>query len=111
MERVDPDWDESVAWLLDLDRVPAAQATGQLLQAAVHWRGRVVPRTELHDLVFTLPGAPQPFVRTLHVGWTGHSFEFLLTTGERLVAADHCGQDGALATLESLLEQLVADLP
>ena len=57
-----PDWEEQAQSLLERSMVPAAQAAGRLLASArAHWEGRVVPRTSMHDLLFTVPGYPYPF--------------------------------------------------
>lgn len=106
------EWAEPVAFLLSRDKVPAAQAMGRLLaQAEGAWHGRVVPRTSMHDLLFTIPGDPYPFSTEVRVSWSEGLVDLrLISARERvrvLVTADRCREATAPAVLDSFLLQLV----
>ena len=106
----EPDW-----WLKmvhELERreaVPAAQANASLLRRVQdRWQNRVVPRTSMHDLLFTLVGDPYPFRRSLRVAYEGE-FEFRLLDHDELQKAERCGvEDDAVEILDRLLGELTA---
>jgi hypothetical protein len=71
----DPSWNDSVTFLSSLTKIPAALATGRLLaQAQERWGERVIPRTSMHDLLFTLPGHEYPFAEVLRVVWVNGAY-------------------------------------
>jgi hypothetical protein len=87
--------------------VPAAQANaGLLAEAQTRWEGRVVARTSMHDLLFTVPGQAYPFRSSVRVHWEEDVYEFTLVAGGGLVTADRCFQANALAVLDAFLLQL-----
>lgn len=103
-----PTWEQSIDFLLDCSDVPHARATAALLeQARDRWRGRVVPRTSMHSLLFTIPGQPYPFDQSVLVSWTDDVFEFQLVGGGVVQAADRCHEATAPAVLDAFLAQLV----
>jgi hypothetical protein len=103
----EPSWDDAVEFLTSLDRVPAALATGGLLNRARRWQGRVVPRTSMHDLLFTTPGEEYPFARQLRVSWKDGSFEFWLLIHDAEAARELVAQDHADEALDRYLARLV----
>jgi len=104
----EPEWEESVSSLLGRSAVPAAQATGRLLDSARgRWEGRVVPRTSMHDLLFTVPGYPYPFEDSVRVAWSDDVFTFTLIVSSALQSADRARAGSAPAVLDSFLLQLV----
>ena len=107
----EPTWSSSAAALLGRDAVPAAQATGSLLERAEErWKGRVVPRTSMHDLLFTVPGDCYPFVDTVRVAWEGGVYRFTLSVERgKVLAQDACGEPKADAVLDAFLVQLVGE--
>jgi hypothetical protein len=104
----EPSWDKSVDFLTSLDRVPAALATGGLLNRARSWEGRVVPRTSMHDLLFTMPGEEYPFAHQLRVSWKDGAFEFWLLVRDSEVAREQVSADDADEALDRYLVRLVA---
>jgi len=63
-------WPNCIASLYSHEDVPAAMAGGRLLAGAENrWERRVVARTSMHDLLFTLPGEPYPFAHEVRVFW------------------------------------------
>ena len=88
---------------------PAAQANASLLRRVQDcWQNRVVPRTSMHDLLFTLVGVPYPFRRSLRVADEGE-FEFRLLDHDELQKAERCGvEDDAVEILDRLLGGLTA---
>ena len=108
----DPDWDERVAALLSRSNVPAARATGALLaEAKERWEGRIVPRTSMHDLLFTVPGYPFPFESSVSVSWADDVFTVSLMDGPVVRTADRCRLENAAAVLDAHLAQLVGGEP
>lgn len=106
----DPTWTSSVAALRSRTAVPAAQANAGLAELAQsQWEGKVVCRTSMHDLWFTLPGDSFPWQADVRVSWTDEVFEFRLTRNGRLITADRCGEEATGAVLDSFLHQLVAE--
>jgi hypothetical protein len=102
-------WSESSEFLRSTG-VEAAQHTADLLDtAASRWSERLVSRTSMHDLLFTLPGDDYPFSSSLRVSWTADTFEFTLHRGDQLVSADRCHEDKALDVLVAFLEQLTSE--
>lgn len=102
------EWDESVGSLLSRSSVPAALAVGSLLaDAQPRWGGRVVPRTSMHDLLFTVPGYPYPFEDSVRVTWADGVFTFSLVEGGAVRTADHCHSENAPRVLDAFLAQLV----
>lgn len=106
------EWDESVGSLRDRSSVPAALAMGALLaEAKPRWEGRVVPRTSMHDLLFTVPGYPYPFEDSVRVAWADGVFTFSLVEGGAVRTADHCHSENASGVLDAFLAQLVGGEP
>jgi hypothetical protein len=106
------EWDESVGSLLGRSSVPAALAAGTLLaEAKPRWLGRVVPRTSMHDLLFTVPGYPYPFEDSVRVAWADGVFTFSLVEGGAVRTADHCHSENAPSVLDAFLAQLVGGEP
>jgi len=103
------DWSTSVDALRRRGAVPAAQATASLLERAeARWLGRVVARTSMHDLLFTLPGDVHPFTESVRVAWDEHGYEFhLFVEHGKVKAADRCSEANAEAVLDAFLMQLV----
>ena len=83
-------WTQVVADLQHRDGVPAAQANAELLASVgATWNGRVVPRTSMHDLLFTRPGDDYPFEEQVRVAWADGVFTFTLQAEDgKLVTAD-----------------------
>ncbi len=108
----EPDWDERVAALLSRSNVPAARAAGALLgEAKERWEGRVVPRTSMHDLLFTVPGYLFPFEEFVRASWADHVFTVSLMEGPVVRTADRCRLENAAAVLDAHLAQLVSGEP
>jgi hypothetical protein len=106
----EPTWPESVAFLASLDAVPAAQASARLLdQARPAWERRVVPRTSMHDLLFTRPGDQYPFPCFVRVSWSDGIFEFRFEHQGALITADRSYDSTAPAVLDAFLMQLAPD--
>lgn len=106
------EWDESVGSLLGRSSVPAALAVGALLaEAKPRWDGRVVPRTSMHDLLFTVPGYQHPFEESVRVAWGDGIFTFTLEESGVVRTADHCRSESAPKVLDSFLAQLVGGEP
>jgi hypothetical protein len=105
-------WDESITTLGRRDRVPAAQANAVLLESArAEWEGTpVVPRTSMHDLLFTNVGDAYPWAVSVRVSWSDGVFEFSLVRGGLLVTADRCRAENSIAVLGAFLCQLLADV-
>ena len=100
-------WSQTVAFLRSLDRVPSALATADLLeQAEARWTGKVVPRTSMHDLWFTLPGDPYPWSKDLRVSAIAGGFEYKLSRDGKLISADRAFAATAPAVLDAFLMQL-----
>jgi hypothetical protein len=105
----DPSWSDSVTFVSSLTTVPAALATVRLLaRAEERWGGRVVPRTSMHDPLFTLPGHDYPFTESLRVAWANGVYELTLLFGDVVDAAETVEEDAAPNALDDLLERLVA---
>lgn len=105
----EPTWRESVDFLRSLDTIPGAQANADLLGGAeAAWSGRVVPRTSMCDLLFTLPGDPYPFAADLRVTWENDVFELRFFRGGLLVSVDRCRAQNAPSVLGAFLRQLTA---
>jgi hypothetical protein len=101
-------WSERAAFLRSLDRVPAALANADLLeQAQERWAGKVIPRTSMHDLLFTMPDDPYPWQQDLRVSAIEGAFEFRFSRDGLLVTADRATAPNAPAVLDALLLQLV----
>jgi len=110
--RVTFDWADTVKRLRDINRVPSALANAELLNGArERWSGRVIPRTSMHDLLFTRPGDEYPFARTVRVASESEAFRFELRAGfpSVLVTADRATREKAPVVLDAFLLQLVGD--
>jgi hypothetical protein len=112
IEPVEPEWDESVASLRGRSRVPAALANAELLaHAGARWRGQVVPRTSMHELLFTRPGDGYPFPRAVRVAVEDDGFEFrlIVDAGGRAeaVATKRVMPVAAESTLDEFLTRLL----
>jgi hypothetical protein len=105
----EPDWDTSLGLLARRSHVPAAAATAALLaRARSKWEGRVVPRTSMDDLLFTLPGDEYPFEESVRVSWQDGIYEFWLHVEKvQLLTADRCRENHSSAVLDSFLVQIV----
>ena len=101
-------WDGSLAYLRDLPHLPGAIATADLLERArPAWERKVVARTSMHDLLFTLPEDEFPWHATVRVGKTSEdAFEFQLVRDGHLITADRAADDTAPAVLDAFLMQL-----
>jgi hypothetical protein len=109
MAAEEPTWRDSLDFLRSLPAIPGAQANADLLAGAeAQWTGRVVPRTSMFDLLFTLPGDPHPFAADLRVTWESDVFELRFHRGGLLVSADRCRAPNAQAVLGSFLRQLTS---
>ena len=67
--------------------------------------------TSMHDLLFTVPGDDYPFAAQVRVSWSDDAYEFRLSRGSILVAADRCHEQNALNLLDAFLVQLAPDTP
>ena len=102
-------WESTLALFQEMERVPAAVATGDLLrQAEDRWEGKVVPRTSMLDLLFTLPGEAFPWRTTVRVSHVEGVFDFQLVRDGHLVTADRAGDTNAPVVLDAFLMQLSA---
>jgi hypothetical protein len=102
-------WTSVVAALVALDH-PAGRAHAWLLeQAEARWNGHVIPRPEVHDLVFTIPGDEAPFRSSVRVQWSDGTFELWLVDDGFLVTADRREEATAPAVLEAFLLQLTGE--
>jgi hypothetical protein len=68
---------------------------GLLQQAKGRWDGKVVARTSMHDLLFTLPNKAYPWHTTVEVSYAEGVFEFQLVRGLLLVTADRATEENA----------------
>jgi hypothetical protein len=104
----EPVWANQVQWLSEITH---GEANARLLALAQPtWEGRVIPRTSMTDLLFTIPGDVYPFTETVRVSWSDGAFEFRLTAERgKLVTADRCFEPSASAALDSFLSQLVGE--
>lgn len=104
--RTEPAWTTQVRWLAER---PHGEANARVLASAQRtWEGRVVPRTSMTDLLFTIPGDEHPFVETVQVSWANGVFEFRLSADHgKLVTADRCFEPAASSVLDAFLSQLV----
>jgi len=108
-EGTEASWADSLRFLGELNQVPAAAASASLLSAArPRWRGIVVARTSMVDLLFTRPGPQYPFDITVRASWDAKVFEFRLRdrAGSRLVSADGCQAANAPPVLDAFVFQL-----
>jgi hypothetical protein len=104
----DVEWKERVNFLRELENVPAARANAELLQeAALQWAGRLVPRTSMHDLLFTRIGDDYPFDAEVRVHYADGVFEFTLLRRGLLVTADRSHRELSGQVLNAFLLQLV----
>jgi hypothetical protein len=103
-------WNDIADWIEALDHVQAAAATADLLrQAAPKWEGKVVPRTSMLDLLFTLPDDPFPWQKEVRVSHAPLGvFEFQLVRDQLLVTADRATTVNAPVVLDAFLMQLCA---
>ena len=96
-----PTWAKSIEFLRSVN-VDAAAHTADLLDSAEsRWNDRVIPRTSMHDLLFTVPGDDYPFAAQVRVSWSDDAYEFRLSRGSILVAADRCHEQNALNLLDA----------
>ena len=104
-------WDESIEKFRGLDRVPAAQANAGLLESArADWEMTpVVPRTSMHDLLFTNVGDEYPWGVSVRVSWSDGVFEFALVRGGLVITADRSGPENSVTVRGAFLHQLLAD--
>lgn len=109
---IEPTWWDAVLNLRDRDAVPAAQANADLLVSMeADWDGKVVSRTSMHDLLFTLPGDPYPFRADVRVHWIDDVFEITLARQGLVVAADRCRAGKAVLVVNAFLLQLLSEGP
>lgn len=107
-----PAWQHVQRSLSGRSDVPAALANGRLLAALpAGWRGRVVARTSMHDLLFTRPADRYPFPSTVRVSWAEDVYSFSLTNEVGVVAADKSHEPNARSVLAAFLCQLVGGEP
>lgn len=101
-------WPETVQRLQGYG-TPSALEMADLLEAArSRWEGRVVQRTSMHDLLFTVPGDDHPLETTVRVSWNDDDVvELQLAAQGLLVTADRCRRRTAPAVLNAFLVQLV----
>lgn len=105
-----PTWLSTVTYLRNLTTVPAAQANAVLADGAgTAWDGKVICRSSMHDLLFTLPGDDYPWRADIRVSWIDGVFEVRLERGGLLVTADRCRDEMSQVLLDSFLHQLVAE--
>jgi hypothetical protein len=106
-------WDDLAAGLGERVAVPAAQASARLLRKAkARWLHRIVPRSSMHDLMFTRPGDEYPFEEWLRVSWREGVYDLVLTKHPGvLITADKCTEANVDAVLTAFLCQLARTDP
>jgi hypothetical protein len=106
----EPDWADGVESLRRRTAVTAALVNADLLEGAEsRWRGQVIPRTSMHDLLFTRPGDEYPFERSVRVAFNpdDETFAFTLMSQAGPVTGDVTRPETAPAVLDAFLMQLV----
>jgi hypothetical protein len=101
----EPFWQSSAALLRT---VPIATPLADLLEdAEQRWRGRVVPRTSMADLFFTLPHHI-PWRAKVNVSVRHEGFEFQLFEEDAVISHLRGQQDEAPRVLDAFLTRLIA---
>lgn len=103
------EWTKSSEFLRSSGVDAALHVARVLDEGAARWSQRVVSRTSMHDLLFTLPGDDYPFASEVRVSWNGEAFEYTLLRRRLLVTADKCHEERASQVLDAFLEQLLAE--
>lgn len=104
-----PSWSGTQSTLLQRTEAACAVANGRLLQAMdPSWHSRVVPRTSMHDLLFTPPADLRyPFGQSVRVSWSDEVYTMELRNEVDVVTGDKCREPNAPLVLAALLSQLV----
>ena len=104
---VDP-WDET---LKVLNQVPIAAPTAVLLKRAeTKWRDKVIPRSSMADVFFTLPDERFPWRNIVRVSRNSPTrFEIQLSLEEVPIRIDRATEADAPAMLDAFLTELTAD--
>jgi hypothetical protein len=112
VREIEPTLWDAVLNLRDRDAVPPAQANADLLVSLkAEWDGRVVARTSMHDVLFTLPGEPYPFRADVRVHSEDNVFEVTLARQGIVVTADRCHAGKVVSVVNAFLLQLVTEGP
>ena len=103
-------WNGSLDFLHSLKHLPGAMANAGLLESVRNdWQERVIARTSMHDLLFTLPEQGFPWAVDVRVSAVGDEFEFSLHRQGKVVTADRCIAANGRTVLQAFLEELVAE--
>jgi hypothetical protein len=102
-------WSESSEFLRSTGAEAAEHKADLLDTVASGWSERLVSRTSMHDLLFTLRGDGYPFSRSVRMSWATDTFEFTLYRRDQLVTADRSHSGKAPDVLATFLEQLVSE--
>jgi len=100
-------WRDSLYFLRSLSAVPAALANATTLLAATpQWSQRLVARTSVHDLLFTLPGDDYPFRSQVRVQWAAGTSTILRWQDDALAEETNAEADNVDRVLDAVLERL-----
>ena len=110
MDQATDSWTKSEAFLRS-SKDETARHLADLLDAVKdRWKARVMARTSMYDVIFTLPGTVVPWDDEVRVSWVLNSYEIGLMLAAALVAMNRCNEHDAPGILDAALTQLVSDV-